>query len=162
MSDYYFNDVTDLVDHLKYKDPNSSPIRLHSTLIMLFVYYYFNTDVEGKPEYLFKGSVLARNTGVNVKEIQEEIKNHHYSKSYGYEPNEYSFTDSEIDKSVEDLINYLNKMLELYYSDFDLFVMINDMVFYLLDAQEYYNTDKPIPYDLLLETIYKYSEEVDE
>ena len=162
MSDYYFDDVTDLVDHLKYLDPNSSPIRLHSTLITLFVYYYFNTDIEGKPKYLFKGSVLAKNTGVNVKEIVEEFKKHRYSKSYGYEPNEYSFTDSEIDKSVEDLINYLNKMLELYYSDFDLFVMINDMVFYLLDAREYFNTDRPIPYDLLLESAYKYSEEVDD
>lgn len=162
MSNYYFDDVRDLADHLKYKDPNSSPIRLHSTLVMLFAYYYFNIDVEGKPKYLFKGSVLARNTGVNVKEIDEEFKNHRYSKSYGYEPKEYSFIDSEIDKSVEELINYLNKTLELYYRDFDLFVMVNDMVLYLLDAREYYNTDKPIPYDLLLESTYKYSEEVDD
>lgn len=161
MSKYYFDDVRTLANHLKYKDPKSTPIRLHSTLIMLFVYYYYNTDVEGKPEYLFNGSVLAKNTGVNVKEIVEEFNKHRYSKSYGYEPNEYSFTDSEIDKSVEDLINYLNKMLELYYSDFDLFVMINDMVFCLLDAKEYYNTDRPIPHDLLLESAYKYSEEAD-
>ena len=162
MSNYYFDDVRTLANHLKYKDPNYTPIRLHSTLIMLFVYYYYSTDVEGKPKYLFNGSVLAKNTGVNVKEIVEEFDKHRYSKSYGYEPKEYSFTDSELDTKVNDLINHTTKEIEQNFSDFELFVFVNDMALYLDNPEDYFNTDKPIPYDLLLDSIYRYLEDGDE
>ena len=162
MSDYYFDDVTDLVDHLKYLYPHSSVIKLHSTLIIMFAYYYFNIDIEGMPKYLFKGDILTYNTGIEVKEVKKEHKKHYYSKSYGYEPKEYPFTDSELDTKVNDLINYTTKEIEQNFSDFELFVFVNDMALYLDNPEDYFNTDKPIPHDLLLDSIYRYLEDEDE
>lgn len=162
MSDYYFDDVRTLADHLKYLDSDSSRIRLNSTLIMLFAYYYFNIDIEDKPKYLFNGSIVVYNTGSDIKEIKEEYKKHHYSKSDGYKHKRYKFDEnSELDKEVHNLIKYIDIKLEENFTDFELFVTVTDMILHTLDSKEYFNNGKPIPHDLLLESVYSYSEDAE-
>lgn len=39
--------------------------------------------------------------------------------------------------------------------------MVTDMILHSLDSKEYFNNGKPIPHDLLLESVYSYSEDVE-
>lgn len=157
MSDYYFDDVRTLADHINYLYPDLSRIRLNSTLIMLFVYYHSSIKGGPKPEYLFNGTIVVYNTGSDIKEIKEEFKNHHYSRSEGYKPKRYKFDEnSELDNVICKIIKYTYTELEENFTDFELFVMVTDMILHSLDSKEYFNNDKPIPHDLMLESAYDY------
>lgn len=163
MSDYYFDDVRTLADHINYLYPDLSRIRLNSTLIMLFVYYHYSIKGGPKPEYLFNGSIVVCNTGSDIKEIKEEFKSHRYSKSEGYEPKRYKFDEnSKLDKIICELIEYTYTELEENFTDFELFVKVTDMILYSLDSKEHFNNDKPIPHDLMLESVYDYIKDKNE
>lgn len=114
MHKYYFNNVDDLVNHLFYKEPDITPLRLQINLYFLFAFYigtYQNKN--DYPEYLFDANFEAWHYGPTIKQVhlnQEEGK---------YTPREFIFGNHKIDQEISRFINdLLNQIIDR--SDFSL------------------------------------------
>lgn len=68
----YFENAKVLAEHLKYKEPNISPLRLQKTLYFLFAFYggIFGGR-EGYPKYLFEEDFEAWGFGSVLRSIYE-------------------------------------------------------------------------------------------
>lgn len=108
MRKYYFNNVDDLVNHLFYKEPDITPLRLQITLYFLFAFYIGTYQNQNDyPEYLFNADFEADHYGPIIRRVhlnQEEDK---------YEPREFIFGNHEIDQEISRFINgLLNRIID--------------------------------------------------
>ena len=114
MRKYYFNNVDDLVNHLFYKEPNITPLRLQIKLYFLFT-FYIGTYQNQKhyPEYLFNADFEAWHYGPTIKHVHLNQENGKYT------PHEFIFGNHEIDQEINKFINNLfNEIMDR--SDFSL------------------------------------------
>lgn len=102
MRKYYFNNVDDLVNHLFYKEPDITPLRLQINLYFLFTFYigiYQNQN--DYPAYLFNANFEADHYGPIIRRVylkQEEGE---------YAPREFIFKNHEMDREINKFINDL-------------------------------------------------------
>lgn len=108
MRKYYFNNVDDLVNHLFYKEPDITPLRLQINLYFLFAFYISTYQNKNDyPEYLFNADFEAWHYGPTIRRVylnQEEGK---------YTPREFIFGDQKIDQEISKFINdTLNRIID--------------------------------------------------
>lgn len=102
MRKYYFENVDDLVNHLFYKEPNMTHLRLQINLYFLFTFYigaYQNKN--DYPEYLFNADFETWHYGPTIRRVylnQEEGE---------YTPREFIFKNHEINQEINKFINDL-------------------------------------------------------
>lgn len=107
---YYFNDVDNLVEHILYKFPKITPLKLQKSLYMLFAFYIVairsghetNKDV---PDRLFKADFEAWSSGPVIRDVYQKLKDN------GYQARAYSFRikalDLEIRNFIDDLVSQI-------------------------------------------------------
>lgn len=123
MTDYYFENVDDLVQHLLYKFNELSPLKLQKGLYFLFAFYsgnYQNSEEDGVsesnyeyPKYLFDANFEAWTYGPVIREVYSK------NKAEQYIPTEYDFGVSPVDKEIKNFIDDVFEMI-LEKSDFAL------------------------------------------
>ena len=103
---YYFNDVDNLVEHILYKFPKITPLKLQKSLYMLFAFYIVairsghetNKDV---PDRLFKADFEAWSSGPVIRDVYQKLKDN------GYQARAYSFRIKALDLEIRDFIDSL-------------------------------------------------------
>lgn len=123
MREFYFDSVDVLVKHLFHRFSNISPLKLQKSLYFLFGFYSGNyqiSELEGfkeqkydYPKYLFDADFEAWTYGPVIREVYVTNKNQ------GYEPLEYNFGDSDVDREISSFINDVSTMI-MEKSDFAL------------------------------------------
>ena len=114
MRKYYFENVDDLVNHLLYKEPDITPLRLQIRLYFLFAFYIGTYQNQNDyPEYLFNATFEAWHYGPTIRQVhlnQEEGK---------HTPREFTFGNHEMSQEINKFINdLLNEITDR--SDFNL------------------------------------------
>lgn len=112
MRKYYFNNVDDLVNHLFYKEPDITPLRLQIRLYFLFAFYIGTYQNQNDyPEYLFNATFEAGHYGPIIRRVDLNQE-----KSI-YTPREFIFKNHEMDQEINKFINdLLNRIIDM--SDF--------------------------------------------
>ena len=120
-SQYYFENVDNLVEHILFQFPEIRPLKLQKGLYFLFAFYINTYSVEHKkdvieteytfPKYLFKADFEAWTYGPVISDVYLKFKNEEYT------PRQYQF--SKKDKEIEIFIKDVMEMI-LEKSDFAL------------------------------------------
>lgn len=114
MRKYYFENVDDLVNHLFYKEPDMTPLRLQINLYFLFSFYIGTyQNQKDYPNYLFNATFEADHYGPIIRRV-------HLNQEEGeYAPREFIFGNHKIDQEISRFINdLLNQIIDR--SDFSL------------------------------------------
>lgn len=112
---YYFDNVDTLIEHLLYKFKELSPLKLQKGLYFLFAFYtgiYHSEELAGVieesynyPKYLFNAKFEAWTYGPVIREV------YYKNKENDYQPKEFQFGDSQIDKEISSFIDDVGQMI---------------------------------------------------
>ena len=126
-SQYYFENVDNLVEHILFQFPEITPVKLQKGLYFLFAFYINTYSVEQQtkvieaeykfPKYLFDAEFEAWTYGPVIHSVFLKFKNKDYT------PNKYQF--DKHDEEIEIFINDVMKMV-LKKSDFALVDRIHE------------------------------------
>lgn len=108
----YFKDAKVLAEHIKYKNPGISSLRLQKTLYFLFAFYgNIFGEREGFPKYLFDEDFEAWAMGASLKSIYEgNRKGIIGKKEYLSKSNK----DEQVLNMVDEAMQSINKIGDFY------------------------------------------------
>lgn len=112
-SQYYFENVDNLVEQILFQFPEIRPLKLQKGLYFLFAFYINTYSVEPKietieteyafPKYLFKSDFEAWTYGPVIRDVYLKFKNKEYT------PRQYQFSkkDEEIEIFIKDVMEMI-------------------------------------------------------
>lgn len=173
MREYFFEDIKDLIAHLKYIDPDMGPIRLQKTLYFLFAFYgatygsignenneeknelLSEVDSDFYPKQLFKDNFEAWQYGPVIRDVYFGNKKDKYEGLSDQTDEKYSKrNDQDVIFFLDDLVNDLKEM-----SDFALV----DRTHQDKSWQDKFDVDNPYASEIIdkQELVQEYKEKIE-
>lgn len=112
-SQYYFENVDNLVEHILFQFPEIRPLKLQKGLYFLFAFYINTYSIEHQkdvieteytfPKHLFKADFEAWTYGPVIRDVYLKFKNKEYT------PRQYQFSkrDEEIKIFIKDVMEMI-------------------------------------------------------
>lgn len=119
MTENYFNNVDDLVQHILFKHPHITPLKLQKSLYFMFAVYSgcYRRDTPNLPLYLFDAQFQAWSSGPVILSVYNKFKSGEYQAN--------KLNPQQLDENMSNFIENITDMI-IAKSDFALSLRCHD------------------------------------
>lgn len=135
MTENYFNNVDDLVQHLLFKYPHITPLKLQKSLYFMFASYAgcYRIDTPDLPSYLFNAQFQAWSYGPVILNVYKKFKSGEYQAN--------KLNPQQLDENMSNFIEDIAEMT-IAKSDFALTIRCHDDIAWQKAVSKCKNTNQ--------------------